>query len=352
MSLTPSIMPRRATHRDRGRRRRSRGPARWSAGREGAGEHHVVGRGRDQHLLVGGRRRCSHGRDEARADIGKVAAERDRRAQRTAVADPPASTIGPARNWCTARANAKGSSQPGRPPAPRSRARGRRRRGERALGAPDPGDVGEDERTGLMQRADDAGRRATLVMTISGAWASTTARSSARRGFEACTMRFGQQAAAAVPVASSRSRTRLADGCQPLAKLLGRAAFGGRKGRSRYAAGGDDEIDAGDAEHRRRDQRQGHPPRIGRSARPQGSGTPSAANDPSRTFSTKTKAHAAGEDCGTEARPINTGRNVVRSLLTPARPSVRRRSRCSAAIPRMAFAWDGGTLELIGRRTT
>jgi hypothetical protein len=73
---------------------------------------------------------------------------------------------------------------------------------------------------------------------------------------EACTIRFEQQAAAAVPVASSCAHAP-ADGSEPLRKLLGRAAIGGRE-RTDHAirAGGNDEVDARDAEHRRRDQRQ------------------------------------------------------------------------------------------------
>jgi hypothetical protein len=54
---------------------------------EGAGEQHVVGRGADQHLLVGRRRQALVRGNKARAHIGEVAAERDGGMERMTVAD-------------------------------------------------------------------------------------------------------------------------------------------------------------------------------------------------------------------------------------------------------------------------
>ena len=60
----------------------------------------------------------------------------------------------------------------------------------------------------------------------------------------------------------------LADGREPLPKLVGRAAIGGRKRADQAVrAGGNDEVNTGDTEHRRRNQRQTHAPTNVREAR-------------------------------------------------------------------------------------
>jgi hypothetical protein len=112
-----------------------------------------------------------------------------------------------------------------------------------------------------MQRANDAGRRANAGdddlgrvgehdgEIIGEAWV---------RGVHDQVRAEGGGSGAGRVLVFAQAR---ADGREPVRKLLGRAAIGGRKGADdAMRAGADNEIDAGDAEHRRRDQRQAHPP--------------------------------------------------------------------------------------------
>jgi hypothetical protein len=202
------------------------------------------------------------GRDEARAHIGKVAAERDRRVQRAAVADAAGQHDRPGKELAH-RARKRERIEPAGLP---TGARGQQHEavgagGERALGVPDRGDVGEDERARLMQRADDAGRRADAGDDDLGRVGEHDGDILGETRVRGVHDEVRAESGGSGPGRVLMLAQTPADGREPMRKLLGRAAIGGRKGaEDAMRAGGDDEIDAGDAEHRRRDQRQAHPP--------------------------------------------------------------------------------------------
>ena len=94
-------------------------------------------------------------------------------------------------------------------------------------------------------------------MTISGLCRSSTCRSCASRALERCTIRFGQIGADRLPLCVGMSAQPVFDVAEPGIELFGAAAIHRRKRADHaVAAGRHHEIDAGDQEHRRCDQRQ------------------------------------------------------------------------------------------------
>ena len=227
---------------------------------EGAGEHHVVGRGGNQHLLIGRRRETLMRGNKARAHIGEITAKRDGGMKRVAVADAACEHDRPGEEL-TYRAHEGEGIEPAGLPAG---ARGQQHealgsRAERALGVPDRGDIGEDERARLVQRTDHARWRADAgdddFRRVREHDGKIVGKALVRGVHDQVRAEGGGRGTGRVLMLPQAP----ADGRKPLRKLLGRPAIGGRK-RADHAvpAGGDDEIDAGDAEHRRRDQWQAH----------------------------------------------------------------------------------------------
>ena len=171
---------------------------------------------------------------------------------------PPASTIGPSKNCRTARTNANGLSQPVCPPAP-------------AVSSTRPSAPAATARSAWRMLATSASTSApascsgsttgagepTLVMTISGLWRSSDLRDP-RRAAHWSDARSGSGRAArgcAGLVLVTRSRRAISPS-QASSSSVVPAIHRRKRADHAVAAGGDDELDAGDEKHRRRDQRQ------------------------------------------------------------------------------------------------
>ncbi len=132
--------------------------------------------------------------------------------------------------------------------------------GDRAFGVPYRCDISEDERAGIVQRRNDGGRGADAgdydFRTVGEYDAEIFGKTPIRRVY----YQVGAERRGYCPGCLLMITQAPANGREPVCKLFGRPAISRRKGPDHaVATSGDHKINAGNEEHRRRNQRQAHP---------------------------------------------------------------------------------------------
>ena len=236
---------------------------------ERAREKNVVGAARHKHVLVALVGHALVGGDKSGAHVGEIASERPGGPQSASIADAAGEN-----DWSREEtSDGAGECERVQPAglAPSARRQQHQPVGsclDRPLGVTDARDVGEDQSPGVVKRAKDGGAGdPTLVMTSSGAYLSTILRSSARRAFERCTIRFGQTGAQATPVSSARRRRRTLISSSQESNCSALRQFAvGKRTDDPMSADCDHQIDPRNQKHRRCNERQDQALRKAREA--------------------------------------------------------------------------------------